>query len=352
MPFRAILLACLLSAPAALAQAQGPRVLALAPAHPDPDWPGNLAIELAPVGGQVLRSPLVAGPSAEDPRLAARVAAQVVGAEAAVWLAADGRSVHVVLAASRHGFEAPLSGDADARTVALVAASLLEEAFANATPTGTPLASTAEPPRSALDRPIEPAPQAGDRERAPVNRALPAAAEPSGIVGFGAFGTGGLAWMNDAAFDPGTFVRGILGLRIGTGFQVQASVEVGMLRERIDSNFGLELQPFGRLCPEVVWVIPVDDHVGFHLAAHGCVGVAELRYFDGFDGLAIFWLEGPVITAAGGGYLGLEVRPSQGVSVTFRADLDGSAPVLATSFGGPVRDADVIASFSTMVGFW
>ncbi|MEZ4336208.1 MAG: hypothetical protein R3B82_06235 [Sandaracinaceae bacterium] len=347
MPFRAILLACLVLLPCAGAQAQGPRVLALAPERPIPDWPAHLAVELAPLGGQVLRSPLAMGPSAEDPTLAARVAAQVVGADAAVWIDGDGAEIHVALASARSGFRAPLAAQADARTIALVAASLLEEAFATAEPTGTPL-PTHGTPREQLGPPVEPVRQLDDRERAPVNRALdPPASEGIQVTGFGAIGTGGFAWLSDVHFDPGSFIRGALGLRVGDAFQFQTIAEVGLVREHIGTSGGLEMQPYGRLCPEVAWLIPADAFVALQLGAHGCVGIAELRYFIAFD----FPTEGPVVLAAGGGYVGLELRPTRAVSVTFRLDLDGTVPVESTQFGSVPREADVMAAFSTMVGF-
>lgn len=349
---RAILVGVCLLCVSAPALAQGPRILALTPADPTPDWPSGLAIELAHIGGRVVRSPLATGTAAADPVLSARVAAQVVGAEAAVWLGPGGQSVQVALAGSEQSFIAPLADATDGRTIALVAASLLEEAFATATASAPPLAASATP-RDELATPVG---QVSDDERPDVHRALPARPEAGlAVAGFAGIGTGGLALISDVAFDPGTLLRGLVGVRIGPHLQLQASVEAGFLRERIGLNSGgLELQPFGRLCPEVAAVIPIGGIVGLQIGGHGCVGVAELRHhgggFDPFGGAA--WTEAAVVTVAGGGFVALELQPSRAVSVAFRADVDGFEPAITTEGDYVSRQSDVLASISTVVGFW
>jgi len=345
----AFCLAWLLAAPAA-AQS-GPRVVALSPTGSAADWAPSLRVELAYVGGELVPGELdpdhLYGP---DSTTAVRVAAQVVGADAAVWLGHRRDRVHVVLTRRTERFAAPLQPRADARTVALVAASLLDEALIQPTRSAGPSRG------SALTRPIQPVEQLTDDE-VPPDHEVDEAPRPDrdGVRVYGGIGTGGLALISDVAFDPGTLLRATLGLQLVRNFRVQATLEGGLFRDRIVHNGGgLELQPFGRFCPELVGVADADPMVDLQIGGHGCVGLAEMRehaFFDPFFGPT--FIEGLMLTVAGGGFIAVELRPSERVSVTFRADLDGTAPVERADNGGSAnRQPDVLASLSTQVGFW
>lgn len=351
---RAIALSSLLAFAIPAHAQEGPAVLALAPTDASPDWPAGLAIELAFVGGQVLHAPLVAGPAVARPVLSARVAAQVAGAEAAIWLSDDRTTVHVALAAAERSFEAPLADSSDGRTIALVAASLLEEAFATAEATGTPLPES--PPRDQLTTPIEPVRQLSDAERPPIHRPLDVTvARPPEVVAYGAIGTGGLAVFSDVALDPGALARALVGVRVGPYFQAQAAAEAGLYRERVGANDGVEMQPFWRVCPEVISRIPVSERVSLQIGAHGCGGTAEVRHYvyGGFDGVfgGVAWAEDSVLMLAAGGFVAVEVGTSATTSIIVRMDVDGSSPVVTTSGVSVSRQPDAIASLSTMVGF-
>ena len=351
MPSRVIgfCVALLLATPAA-AQA-GPRVVALSPTGTGADWAPSLRVELAYVGGELVPGELdeahLYGP---DSTTAVRVAAQVMGADAAVWLGHRRDRVHVVLTRGDDRFAAPLSPHADARTVALVAASLLDEALIQPS-----RAERAGPfSGAALAQPAPPVEQATDDEARDAATEAETTPDRDGVRLYGGIGTGGLALVSDVAFDPGTLLRAMIGVQAVRNLRVQAILEGGFFRDRVGVNGGgLELQPFGRFCPELVGVLAADRMVDLQLGAHGCVGLAEMRevFVDPFFGAS--FNENLMVTVAGGGFIAVELRPSERVSVTFRADVDGTEPVQHLEFGGdPNRQPDVIASLSTQVGFW
>lgn len=330
------------------------RVLVLTASGLEEAWAQRLRVELAPVGASIVLGRLDPDLPFEQSAGAARVAADLVGAQAGVWLGQRDHAVHLVVTETERGYSAPLEPAADPRTIAMVAASLLDEAFRlyDAPAEVAPIRSVAHElhdPASAA-----PALESTATEPPEAPNTADTAAEPTGnFRAYGGFGTGGLAFLSDVGFDPGSLLRGHLGFAYQTHLRVQAIVEVGFFSERDGVDFGFELQPFTRVCPELAGALPVDPRVSLLAGGHACVGIAENRYFvDFITGGPSLFSESAVLTLAAGGFIAVEIRPTPGLTVTIRADLDGHEPAIDLGGNDITRQSDVLTSLSTQVGFW
>lgn len=324
-------------------------MILLAPEAAREAWTSSLRIELAAEGGDVVYGAPPFGASARERALDALERAERAEVDAAVWVEPGHRELlHVLVLATESGrtLAAPLGIAPDGRTLALVAVSLLDEALAIPAAATPALAPVVTRPSVMLANPIAPpvlpSARVTDEELTPSLAPLGEPREPSSLL-YAGLGTGPLVFATDVSFDPGTVARLVLGARVGEVLRVQANIEGGVFSERVGlDGGGVELQPFGRLCPEVAAAIPLGGGFAFWVGGHGCVGLAEVREpicgtaIDPFD-------EGLVMTVAAGGFFTLDIPVSDALAVWVRADLDGHTTVDAA------RQPDVLVSLTTTV---
>ncbi len=344
---RAMALLCLSWTNIAQAQAEL-RVIFVGESPTDSAWVRSLRTELRAEGGELVRGSeeAIEGPTA------ARAQARSAHADAAVWIESEAGAIHVhaLVMAAPGELAATLDEGGDSRTVALVVVSLLDDALHAARATQarlTPL-TPAPPPSALLDRPLATNPErTASRYAAWVveegiggSAAGRRGAEPAPAFEsktYAGFGLGASAFMTDAAFDMGGFLRAVLGVRLGDLVRVQANLEGGVYNDNLGE--GPEAQPFGRLCPEAALAPRIGERARVWIGVHGCVGLAEARFFVVRVDLVL--KEDLVVNFAVGGFLGFSIPLGEGMNLWIRADLDGTTPF------GVSREPNVLGSLST-----
>jgi hypothetical protein len=269
-------------------------------------------------------------------------AAQQMTIEAGARAAArvEGQTLRVITADADQARATPFATEADARTIALILVSLLDERDA-------PIAALPPPPPPSDAVPSHPEvpASASASQRVDAETPLPPDEEEAPKSPWPQFsyrlGTGGFALVNDRRFIGGAMLRTGMGLR-ARYFEGAFLVDGGLMLDSLP-NVGSELQPLVRGCIEAGAAIPTSDAIAFHVGGRGCAGYAELRFFDAFDpGFPFAFDQGGWLLSVGG-YVGVSFALSDWSRLYVRADIEAAAvqasmhtgevfPVLSTIF--------------------
>ncbi|GAB5549130.1 MAG: hypothetical protein SangKO_088900 [Sandaracinaceae bacterium] len=289
-------------APASGQAQEEPGLVLMVPEEVRAEWTAALQVELASRGATVEPADPPTGATVLLRDAHAQQAARERGAAAAAWVEETERGWNLRLI----GVDAtevrvtPVSSRADARTFALILASLLDEPL----PPGAeePVAEPTPSPDPTLDTTLDTRAVAGAEELASASTLLADPGEPARVARSGdvpepsdtpsvepgdpgalrwsgIVGTAGFAIANDSHFEGGALVRGGVGLRLD-GFEAALHVDLGAFLERVPFR-GDEVQALFRTCLEAGGVVALD--VGLHLGGRSCVGLAEMRTLERFD---------------------------------------------------------------------
>lgn len=311
---------CALAASAGAAQSAEPVVL-LAPEEVRSEWTAALQVELAARGALAIprEAPDAATALLGDAE-AQRVAIEQ-GASAAVWVETQPGSwrLRMLSPTAERARVVPVAQDADARTVALIIVSLLDDAPA------PPPAPPAEPPAPVVivEAPPEAAPEAARRIEV-VEEEGPAAAvaldDPAEVDDS----------RTRSRAEPYVHWAGLIGVsglpRAEGGFSLRAGIamrydwleatvlhDLGLFHESVFRNFQL----FARTCLEVGGATSRTE-VAFHAGVRGCAGSifrTELQFDTFFSTL-------PRMNFSGGAYAGVSIPLERWIRLHLRGDLD------------------------------
>jgi hypothetical protein len=320
-------------------------VVLLVPETVRSEWTAALQVELAARGARVIPGEPPAGETvllrdAEAQRSAiehdAAAAARVEEDESGYTLRVIGRDAATARAT-------PVAREADARTVALILVSLLDDPETTVTAAAVPLPPVPPPPPE--PPPADPSAASPSTEPVDAETASAETAETGGPEWSGRIGTGGFGLVNDRRFIPGAMLRGGVGVR-ARFFEIALLAEGGIMIDSL-SNAGTEIQPLIRGCVEAGTAIPLGgDKLAFHVGARGCGGYAELRVaeFDPFFG-GTFPVDQSGVVLSGGGYLALSIGLGGSVDLFIRADVEGAYVEASMHFG------EVLPILSTILSF-
>ena len=284
-----------------------PSVVVLLPDEVHEAWGAALEYELG------LRSTRV---RLEEPRRApetslvgdatAQLAARRLGAPAALWVQrAEGAfELRLVLSASTRAHVVRVAVDTDARSVALIVASLLDLGDAPAPPVlEVSLTPASDAPSPAAEQAADDAPEPppGPHVRW------------SGRVGLSSF-----ALTNTVTrFQPGLGIRAGMGMRYD-GFELALMHDLGFYFPL--DNLGGDALPMGRACVEAGGATRRTD-AAFHAGGRGCAGsVVVAETVVTFP--EVFASEGPRTHLSGGAYLAVSFRIEEWIRLFVRADLE------------------------------
>ncbi len=318
-----VVCALVLLASSPLTQAQGvTRVAVLAPAPMQDAFREALAVELAARAAEIVES--------------------TDGADFVVRLVDGdgGASLDLRAAGSERALRSPRLDATDPRTLAVVAASLLDEALEpDAAPAReTPAAVDPATARIAadLDAPSAVAPPAEPPFfRDPRGRATPTpphvVAEHGAVFGVDLGGVGFVNHTHAGGGGPLLRVRG--GYRYRRVFRATLSLE-GAVPTQEDAG-GVELQGLLLPCAEIS-AGPEIGPVTLHIGARACLFLQEWRFFSFTFGS--FDEERVVSGYAAGGFVGGSIYVGDDLALWLRADLAGAEPDLID----PVSETDLL----------
>lgn len=352
-------------APASGQAQEEPGLVLMVPEEVRAEWTAALQVELASRGATVEPADPPTGATVLLRDAHAQQAARERGAAAAAWVEETERGWNLRLI----GVDAtevrvtPVSSRADARTFALILASLLdeplppgaEEPVAEPTPSPDPTLDTravagAEELASASTLLADPGEPVGVARRGDVPEPADlsgdgvdgGAVDAAGLRWAGQVGTAGFAVANDAHFDGGALLRAGVGLRVGV-FEAALQLDLGAFLERIPGVED-EVQPLLRTCLEAGVVVPLD--VALHFGARTCVGLAETRTLERFSRFEPpFVIDQPGGLWSVGGYAAVSFRLARWVRFFVRAELEAA---LLESSNHPI---ELIPVLSTSLSF-
>jgi hypothetical protein len=339
-------------AAAASATAEPTDVVLLAPADVRAEWTAALQIELAPRGARVIPGEPPTGETVLLRDAEAQRVALTEGARAAARVESDasGWTLRVIARDAASARATPVASEADARTVALILVSLLDEPVATLATAVPPPPAAWPPAPMPPDATVPSADAVTDTTSAAAPEAEAAADEDvepprtGGIRFSGRIGSGGFGLVNDRRFIPGAMLRGGFGLEAGY-FEGALLADAGLMLDDLPGQ-GSEFQPLGRLCVEAGAAFPLDRVLSLHVGGRGCGGLAELRKVDVFDpvfgepSFAVDQLGGLV---SAGGYVALSIGLGPSARLFIRADVEGALLDSSMHFG------EVFPVLSTLV---
>ncbi len=294
----------------------------------EPALAAELALELGPDGEVRAPDQPAAGPP--------------VDARVRVVRAPEATSIEVRHRALAEPLRSATAPDADARTLAIVAADLIEEADQRWLD-HLPSAGLAAPPARA-DR------ATAGHARATLDRGVdlgPSAPEPRSEQGLAIqVGAGGLLAVNAESERVGPVARLIVGVRFNPRYRLGAIIDLGGLSE--PRSEGLHIGPWGRACAEGAIGGPAQP-IAVHIALHACVVAGGTRQpalpadATGFDPTLGPYAEIGWASFAFGGAIQVGVRLDGDLHLWLRADVDGTtvagegvvAPGLSLMLGSP-----------------
>jgi hypothetical protein len=259
----------------------------------------------------------------------------LAGARAAARV--EGQTLRVIAADAERARATPFAAEADARTVALILVSLLDERDAPGAVLPPP------PPPPAPETPAPAAVSQAVDEESPTPPEEAAAESPWPQFSF-RVGTGGFALLNDSRFIGGGMLRAGMGLR-ARYFEGAMLVDGGLMLDSLP-NVGSELQPMVRGCLEAGAAIPTSDSIAFHVGGRGCAGYAELRFVDRFDPGFPFAFDQTGWLLSVGGYVGVSFALSDWSRLYVRADVE------AATVQASMHDGEVFPVLSTIFSFF
>ncbi len=357
----ASLLFAVLSAGAAFAQAPeeeaaaspeppattGDAIILLAPEEVRAEWTAALQVELAPAGEQVIPAEPVEGATILLRDAAAQALAIESGARAAARV--EGATLRVIPVDADHARATPFAPRADARTIALILVSLLDERDALGPvppppPVPAPAAPAAAPPASLAHTTPPSTPEA-----TPDDDEDPEESESPWPQFSGRIGTGGFGLINDRRFIGGGMIRGGMGLR-ARYFEGAVLIDAAMMLDSL-SNAGSAIQPLGRACLEAGAAIPAGQSLAFHVGGRGCGGFAQLRVIETFPSVpgtpsSSFTFDQMGWLLSVGGYVGTSFALSGSSRLYIRAD------VAAATLEASMHAGEVFATLSTIFSFY